>query len=151
MAVLKGDEKTLAGVGSGKVRKSGPSDHVFVYFADHGAPGLIAFPEDEFSAMDLNRTINKHVKRRFLNNCGDLEGSLRSTRDEIVKILGRTQPLRKCDVKLVDEIDIVANFELTQPCHRVQRRNVNFDYEARDNAIEDPTLKYKAEFYFFIR
>ncbi|PRD27932.1 UNVERIFIED_CONTAM: Lgmn [Trichonephila clavipes] len=54
MAVLKGDEKTLAGVGSGKVRKSGPSDHVFVYFTDHGAPGLIAFPEDELSAMDLN-------------------------------------------------------------------------------------------------
>ncbi|GFY73566.1 legumain [Trichonephila inaurata madagascariensis] len=37
---------------------SGPSDHVFVYFADHGAPGLIAFPEDELSAKDLNRTIN---------------------------------------------------------------------------------------------
>ncbi|GFY69769.1 legumain [Trichonephila inaurata madagascariensis] len=58
MAVLKGDEKTLAGVGIGKVRKSGPSDHVFVYFADHGAPGLIVFPEDELSAKDLNRTIN---------------------------------------------------------------------------------------------
>ncbi|GFX86416.1 legumain [Trichonephila clavipes] len=63
IAVLKGDEKTLAGVGSGKVRKSGPSDHVFGYFADHGAPGLIAFPEDELSAMDLNRTINKHVRK----------------------------------------------------------------------------------------
>ena len=23
---------------------SGPNDHVFVNFADHGAPGLIAFP-----------------------------------------------------------------------------------------------------------
>ncbi|GFY38821.1 legumain [Trichonephila inaurata madagascariensis] len=58
MAVLKGDEKTLADVGSSKVRKSGSSDHVFVYFADLGAPGLIAFPEDELSEMDLNRTIN---------------------------------------------------------------------------------------------
>ncbi|GFX17233.1 uncharacterized protein TNCV_1064361 [Trichonephila clavipes] len=29
--------------------------------------------------------------------------------------------------------------------HRVRRRNVNFDYEAR----EDPILKYKTEFYFF--
>ncbi|GFX69446.1 legumain [Trichonephila clavipes] len=53
MAILK-DEKTLAGGGSGKVQKSGPSDHVFVYFVDHGAPGLIAFSEDELSAMDLN-------------------------------------------------------------------------------------------------
>ncbi|GFY37532.1 legumain [Trichonephila inaurata madagascariensis] len=57
MAVLKGDEITLAGVGSGKERKSGPSD-VFVYFAGHGVPGFIACPEDELSAMDLNRTIN---------------------------------------------------------------------------------------------
>ncbi|GFW76669.1 legumain [Trichonephila clavipes] len=68
MAVLKGDEKTLADVGSGKVRKSSPSDHVFVYFADHGAPGFIAFPEDELSAMDLNRTINKHVRKKQHEN-----------------------------------------------------------------------------------
>ncbi|GFS41803.1 legumain [Trichonephila inaurata madagascariensis] len=53
-----GNDVYKAGVGSGKVRKSGPSNHVFVYFADHGAPCLIAFPEDELSAMDLNRTIN---------------------------------------------------------------------------------------------
>ena len=26
---------------------SGPNDRVFVNFADHGAPGLIAFPSDE--------------------------------------------------------------------------------------------------------
>ena len=26
---------------------SGPNDNVFVYFADHGAPGLIAFPTEE--------------------------------------------------------------------------------------------------------
>ncbi|GFT02265.1 uncharacterized protein TNCV_85051 [Trichonephila clavipes] len=50
-----------------------------------------------------------------------------------------------CDAReFADEIDIPANFELTQPRHRVRRRNVNFDYEAR----EDPTLKYKTEFYF---
>ncbi|GFV34712.1 uncharacterized protein TNCV_1450161 [Trichonephila clavipes] len=51
-----------------------------------------------------------------------------------------------CDAReFPNEIDILANFELTQPRHTVQRRNVNFDYEAR----EDPSLKYKAEFYFF--
>ncbi|PRD26243.1 UNVERIFIED_CONTAM: Lgmn [Trichonephila clavipes] len=58
MAVLRGDKKAVAGVGSEKVLKSGPKDHVFVYFADHGAPGIIAFPEDELSASDLNKTIN---------------------------------------------------------------------------------------------
>ncbi|GFY26319.1 hypothetical protein TNCV_25161 [Trichonephila clavipes] len=38
--------------------------------------------------------------------------------------------------ELADEIDIPANFELTQPRHTVRRRNVNFDYEARDDPIE---------------
>lgn len=28
---------------------SGPKDHVFVYFTDHGAPGLLAFPDDDVS------------------------------------------------------------------------------------------------------
>ncbi|GFS73200.1 uncharacterized protein TNCV_4571251 [Trichonephila clavipes] len=56
-----------------------------------------------------------------------------------------------CDTReFADEIDIPANFELIQPRHKVRRRNVNFDYEAREDPIEDPTLKYKAEFYFFI-
>ncbi|GFY19435.1 uncharacterized protein TNCV_4128221 [Trichonephila clavipes] len=55
-----------------------------------------------------------------------------------------------CDAReFADEIDIPAKFQLTQPRHRVRRRNVNFDYEAREDPIEDPTLKYKAEFYFF--
>ena len=27
---------------SGKIIKSGPEDRVFVYFADHGAPGILA-------------------------------------------------------------------------------------------------------------
>ncbi|GFW07920.1 uncharacterized protein TNCV_3920531 [Trichonephila clavipes] len=55
-----------------------------------------------------------------------------------------------CDAReLADEIDIPANFELTQPRHRARRRNVNFYYEAREDPIKDTTLKNKAEFYFF--
>ncbi|KAG7277074.1 LOW QUALITY PROTEIN: hypothetical protein CRUP_031287, partial [Coryphaenoides rupestris] len=46
LAVLKGDSSGTKG-GSGKVLKSGPKDHVFVYFTDHGAPGILAFPNDE--------------------------------------------------------------------------------------------------------
>ncbi|GFW49773.1 uncharacterized protein TNCV_358761 [Trichonephila clavipes] len=34
--------------------------------------------------------------------------------------------------------------------HRIRRRNVNFDYEARGDPIDDPTLKYKAEFFFIL-
>ena len=28
---------------------SGPNDHVFVYFTDHGGPGILAFPSGEVS------------------------------------------------------------------------------------------------------
>lgn len=30
---------------------SGPNDHVFVYFTDHGAPGILAFPNDDVSTF----------------------------------------------------------------------------------------------------
>ena len=38
---------------------SGPDDDVFVYFADHGAPGLIAFPSSE---VGNHMTINICLK-----------------------------------------------------------------------------------------
>uniref|UniRef100_UPI00165978D2 C13 family peptidase n=1 Tax=Salmonella sp. S146_54837 TaxID=2665635 RepID=UPI00165978D2 len=38
---------------SGKVLQSDSDDHVFVYFADHGATDLIAFPEGELYNTDL--------------------------------------------------------------------------------------------------
>ena len=59
LAILSGVDMT--GYGSGKSLKSGPNDHIFVYFADHGAPGLLAFPNDEddlLYAKDLIETIN---------------------------------------------------------------------------------------------
>lgn len=36
--------KNMTGIGSGKTLLSGPSDRVFIFFSDHGAPGLVAFP-----------------------------------------------------------------------------------------------------------
>jgi len=36
--------KDMKGIGSGKTLKSGPQDRVFIFFSDHGAPGLVAFP-----------------------------------------------------------------------------------------------------------
>uniref|UniRef100_K7FJF9 Legumain n=1 Tax=Pelodiscus sinensis TaxID=13735 RepID=K7FJF9_PELSI len=57
LAVLRGDAEAMKGIGSGKVLKSGPKDHVFVYFTDHGAPGLLAFPNDDLHVKDLNKTI----------------------------------------------------------------------------------------------
>lgn len=36
-----------------------PDNRVFVYFADHGAPGLVAFPNDELYAHDLIQTFQQ--------------------------------------------------------------------------------------------
>lgn len=71
LAVLRGDSEAVKGQGSGKVIKSGPNDHVFVYFTDHGAPGLLAFPNDDLHVEDLNKTIqymydNKLYKKMVL-------------------------------------------------------------------------------------
>lgn len=45
---------------------SGPNDHVFVNFVDHGAPGLLAFPNEELHADQLQKAFDEmHAKRRF--------------------------------------------------------------------------------------
>jgi len=43
--------------GSGKTLMSGPKDHVFVYFSDHGAVGLVAFPDTLLHATTLNNAL----------------------------------------------------------------------------------------------
>ena len=55
LAVLTGDRKTA----QGPVLRSSKRDNVFIYYADHGAPGLIAMPEDQepVYAKDLNAAL----------------------------------------------------------------------------------------------
>lgn len=55
LAVLKGDAKTA----TGKVLNTGPDSKIFVYFADHGAPGFVCFPMDNLYADDLQATIDE--------------------------------------------------------------------------------------------
>jgi legumain len=50
LAVLRGDAAAVAGVGSGRVIASGPDDRVFVYYTDHGAPGVLGMPSGALSA-----------------------------------------------------------------------------------------------------
>ncbi|CAF3764313.1 unnamed protein product [Adineta steineri] len=57
--ILLGDKAAMQGIGSGKVIESGPNDNVFLYFTDHGATGLVAFPNSVLYATDLNATITK--------------------------------------------------------------------------------------------
>ena len=47
----------LTGKGSGKVLKSNSDSKVFINFADHGAPGLIAFPRGQLHAKDFHETL----------------------------------------------------------------------------------------------
>lgn len=63
--VLKGDATAVKG-GNGKVLKSSADSKVFVFFADHGAPGLIAFPNEYLYANDLNSAFTyMHDKKMY--------------------------------------------------------------------------------------
>ncbi|CAL9193441.1 unnamed protein product [Musa hybrid cultivar] len=42
-AVLLGNRTALTG-GSGKVVDSGPNDHIFIFYSDHGGPGVLGMP-----------------------------------------------------------------------------------------------------------
>ncbi|XP_065833029.1 legumain-like [Oscarella lobularis] len=61
LSVLRGDKSA-----DGKVLKSGPNDHVFINFVDHGAPGLVAFPHERMYADHFFDAIqDMHDKRMF--------------------------------------------------------------------------------------
>lgn len=58
MSVLKGDAAAMKGKGTGRVLKSGPNDHVFINFVDHGAQGLVAMPTGPYWYKDqLDQTL----------------------------------------------------------------------------------------------
>ena len=58
LKVIKGDATGMKGVGTGRVLQSGKNDRVFLNFADHGAAGLIAFPNEYLYANDLIAAFN---------------------------------------------------------------------------------------------
>ncbi|XP_017232099.1 legumain [Daucus carota subsp. sativus] len=43
-AVILGDKNSVKG-GSGKVVDSGPNDRIFIYYSDHGGPGVLGMPD----------------------------------------------------------------------------------------------------------
>lgn len=49
--------KVLRGEGDGKVLKSNENSKVFINFADHGAPDLIAFPSGELHSKDFHEAL----------------------------------------------------------------------------------------------
>lgn len=64
--ILKGDEKAMKKIGTGRVVKSNHNSDVFVYFADHGGPGILAFPSEYLLAPKLEATlVEMHQKKRY--------------------------------------------------------------------------------------
>lgn len=57
MKIMKGDKEGMKGVGTGKVLESNEQSNVFMYFSDHGASGLIAFPSDNLYADEFKETM----------------------------------------------------------------------------------------------
>lgn len=65
-AVLLGNKNAVRG-GSGKVVNSGPNDHIFVYYSDHGGPGVLGMPTTPFMyANDLIQVLKtKHASGTY--------------------------------------------------------------------------------------
>ncbi|GAB4837143.1 hypothetical protein Ancab_002054 [Ancistrocladus abbreviatus] len=59
LAVILGNRSAITG-GSGKVVDSGPNDHIFIYYTDHGGPGVLGMPTFPYLySDDLIDTLKK--------------------------------------------------------------------------------------------
>lgn len=69
LAVLSGDKAGVKGTkGSQKVISPAPEDNVFVYFADHGGPGLLGMPGGSMlHAKDLTDTLLQMAAKKTFN------------------------------------------------------------------------------------
>ncbi|CAL5381774.1 unnamed protein product [Camellia sinensis] len=65
-AVILANKTALTG-GSGKVLDSGPEDHIFIYYTDHGSPGVLVMPYGDYVyANDLIDVLKKkHESNTF--------------------------------------------------------------------------------------
>ncbi|GJM85672.1 hypothetical protein PR202_ga02145 [Eleusine coracana subsp. coracana] len=65
-AVLLGNKTAVTG-GSGKVIDSKPSDHIFIYYSDHGGPGVLGMPNLPYLyAADFMKVLKeKHASNSY--------------------------------------------------------------------------------------
>jgi len=66
LSVLSGDITNIKG-GNGRALDSNSNDNIFVFFSDHGAAGLIAFPNSELYANDLIKTLKSMSESNKFN------------------------------------------------------------------------------------
>nr|BAA76744.1 asparaginyl endopeptidase (VmPE-1) [Vigna mungo] len=74
-AAILGNKSALTG-GSGKVVNSGPNDHIFIYYSDHGGPGVLGMPTSPYMyASDLIEVLKKkHASGTYKSLAFYLEG-----------------------------------------------------------------------------
>jgi legumain len=67
ISILTGDKDAMKNIGSGKVIESGPNDHVFVNYVDHGNTGILGFPTGPvLTVKQLTDAITKlHNENRY--------------------------------------------------------------------------------------
>lgn len=70
LAVLEGNQEAVKGKGTEKVVQSTSKDNVFVFYSDHGAPGLVAFPGG--SVLYANKLIETLKKMRAADSFKEL-------------------------------------------------------------------------------
>lgn len=61
---------------------SGPNDHVFINFVDHGATGMVSFPDDYLYADTLVKTLKKMHKKNMFKRV-----RLKSVKERILSIV----------------------------------------------------------------
>ena len=59
LKVLEGDKAAVSGKGTERVLEATSNDNVFLFFSDHGAPNLIAFPSQYLYADQLLATFSR--------------------------------------------------------------------------------------------
>nr|CAD7569567.1 unnamed protein product [Timema californicum] len=80
--VLKGNADAVKNIGTGRVLESGPNDHLFINFVDHGAPGLLAFPDSELYADTLEETLREVAKNNRFAKLANALVMLSSTAED---------------------------------------------------------------------
>jgi legumain len=66
LAVLSGNHSALPDNGphaTGKTINAGPNDRIFVFYSDHGAPGIVGMPSGDFLYADQLHKALKHRKK----------------------------------------------------------------------------------------
>ncbi|KAL9230371.1 hypothetical protein vseg_005733 [Gypsophila vaccaria] len=67
IAAILGDTSSIQG-GSGKVVNSGPNDRIFIYYADHGGPGILSMPSgDDLYANDFINALTQKYEMQAYN------------------------------------------------------------------------------------